>query len=98
MAESMTATDATHFDRFSVYNAATVEEHFAECGCRAYADVFTYRRWQAQGFQVQKGEHSARITTWIPIKTTDPDTGEKVVTGKRPKTAAVFCRHQVKPR
>ena len=91
----MTASEARHFDRFSEQNAAIVAETFL-CGCEAYRDVFTYRRWQAQGFQVQKGEKSARIQTWIPVKKTDEVTGEKRVVGKRPKVAAVFCRHQVK--
>ena len=97
MTEAMTSSEARHFERFSVQNAAIVAEAFP-CGCEAYVDVFTYRRWQAQGFQVQKGEKSVRVTTWIPIKHTDETTGEKKVVGKRPKVAAVFCRHQVGPK
>ena len=97
MSETMTAVEARHFDRFSMTNAAIVAEAFP-CGCEAYRDVFTYRRWQAQGFQVETGQKSTRIETWIPVKKTDEVTGEKRVVGKRPRTASVFCRHQVKPK
>jgi len=90
MAEKMTAAQAVRFDRYSSTNAGIVAISF-ECDCVPYEDVFTYRRWMAQGFQVQKGEKAIKITTYRPIK--DKDTDE--IVGKAPTTSAVFCRHQV---
>ena len=91
----MDAQEATRFDTYSANNAAIVETR--PCSCEAYKDIFTYGRWRAQGYQVQKGEKATKITTYIPIKKTDPDTGEKVTVARRQKTSAVFCRCQVAP-
>ena len=94
MTHKMTADQATQFDRFSVMNATIVESSLP-CGCKAYEDVFTYRRWQAQGYQVRRGEKAIKIAIYAPITQKDQDTGEETVIGKRPWTSAVFCRHQV---
>ena len=51
---SFTPETARHFDRYSIANAVTVKQALP-CGCEPYVDVFTYRRWKAQGFQVQRG-------------------------------------------
>ena len=51
----LTPAEARSFDRFSVANTVAVESILA-CGCKAYVDVFTYNRWRAQGFQVQRGQ------------------------------------------
>jgi hypothetical protein len=91
MAEKMSAAEAVRFEHYSQTNALIVESSFA-CDCQAYEDVFTYRRWLAQGMQVQRGEKAIKITTYRPIM--DEDTGE--VVGRAPTTSAVFCRHQVK--
>jgi len=90
----MDSTEAVRFDRYSAINAAIVENSLA-CGCVAYEDVFTYRRWKAQGFQVQKGETAIKPSTYAPITEKDED-GETRVIGKRPWTSAVFCKHQVR--
>ncbi len=90
----MTASDARHFERYSVANAATVM-HSRGCGCKPYVDVFTYQRWRAQGFQVQKGEKSIRIPTITRIEKTNKETGEIERFGRR-HISFVFCRHQVK--
>ena len=50
----LTPQGARSFDRYSVVNATAVESSLP-CGCKAYESVFTYRRWKAQGFQVQRG-------------------------------------------
>ena len=71
--QAMTATEARSFDRFSVANAATVMAERG-CGCEPYVDVFTYKRWQAQGFQVQKGEKSIRIPTVRTVERKDKQT------------------------
>src|SRR6266850_1687850 len=52
---SFTPETAREFDRYSIANAVTVKQSLP-CGCEPYVDVFTYRRWRAQGFQVQRRE------------------------------------------
>ena len=90
----MNAVEAQRFEIQSERNAAIVEDHFT-CDCRAYQDIFTYGRWKAQSLQVQKGQKACKILTCQPIIVTDDDTGDKKVVGTRPRTSAVFCRHQV---
>lgn len=95
---AMTAADATAFDRFSLMNAATVEEAAAlkGCGCQAYTDWFTYHRWQAQGMQVQRGEHGIKIPIIIHTEQTGEDGNVQARSFAR--TSTVFCRCQVKPK
>jgi len=96
MTEKMTAQDATHFENGHSLTSAMVLTAAAEargCSCIPYTDWFTYKRWKAQGFQVQKGEHGIKLTVYIPNKP-DED-GES--TGTHPWYSTVFCRHQVKP-
>ena len=89
----MTAGEARTFDRYSVANAVQVKRSL-ECGCQPYQDVFTYRRWQGQGFQVQRGEKAIKLPTIQQVEHQDQDTGE-VTLRKLFGTASVFCRHQV---
>ena len=91
--EKMTPAQATTFGTYSVANAAHVKHNLA-CGCEPYRDVFTYRRWQAQGFQVQRGQKAIRIPVVKVIATENKDTGAEE-THKLLGTGAVFCRHQV---
>lgn len=91
----MNDTEAKTFESFSIRNAMIVESSF-ECDCKAYEDIFTYKRWRAQGFQVQKGSKAVKISTYAPITKVNDD-GEKVIVGKRPWVSNVFCRCQVKP-
>jgi antirestriction protein ArdC len=65
----------------------------AEGSCRAYADIFTFRRWRAQGFIVRKGEKGTTVTTWVaaPKQKDNEETTDR----RRPKRAVLFCRHQV---
>ena len=86
---------ARQFDRFSVANAVTVKESLS-CGCEPYRDVFTYKRWKAPGFQVQRGEKAIRLPLIYSRVEKDPKTGEQV-TRKRTGRSAVFCRCQVRP-
>lgn len=94
-APQMTAEQAKTFDRVSPKNAEILTQaaDARGCTCVPYADWFTYNRWQAQSMQVQKGEKSIRIMTFIPY--TKKENGQEV-TKRRPKTACVFCRCQVK--
>ena len=85
---------ARQFDRFSVAHAVTVKESLS-CGCEPYVDVFTFNRWRAQGFQVQRGEKAIRLPLIYSRTETDPETGEEHTTQRKGRSA-VFCRCQVK--
>jgi len=93
--QKFTPETARHFDRFSVANAVAVKQALP-CGCEPYRDVFTYRRWKAQGFQVQRGERAIRLPLVYAREAVDPETGE-TRSERRLGRSAVFCRHQVKP-
>lgn len=88
----MTPQDAAHFSRYSIQNAATVADAL-ECGCEPYRDVFTYGRWQALGFQVQRGQKAVKIP--VIIQTEHEDEEGNVTHRRQFWTGAVFCRHQV---
>lgn len=61
---NMTASEARHFEKISEASATQVMAAF-DCGCEPYSDVFTFRRWKAQGFHVRKGEKSFRLATYV---------------------------------
>ncbi len=90
-----TSETARQFDRFSVANAVTVKRSLP-CGCEPYVDVFTYRRWKAQGFQVQRRQKAIKLPLIYKRSETDPKTGEQTET-RRIGSSAVFCRCQVNP-
>ena len=92
---TFTPETARQFDRFSVANAVTVKEALP-CGCEPYVDVFTYKRWKAQGFQVQRGEKAIRLPVIYLRREKDRETGEETTT-RRTGRSAVFCRCQVEP-
>jgi len=92
---TFTPETARQFDRYCVSNAVTVKQSLP-CGCEPYVDVFTYRRWMAQGFQVQKGEKAIRLPLIYKRSERDPETGAETVTRRRGRSA-VFCRCQVRP-
>ena len=92
---TMTAQEATNFSGISLANAALVESTF-ECDCQAYVDIFTYKRWIAQGMQVAKGSKAVRPPRWLVVERKDRDSGEvKTIPIKIAGHSAVFCRHQV---
>ena len=92
---TLTRETARQFNRYSVANAVTVKQALP-CGCEPYVDVFTYRRWKAQGMQVQRGEKAIRLPLIYQRTEQDPETGEET-TERRMGRSAVFCRCQVKP-
>lgn len=98
-APKMTPEQAKRFERgVSLQSYAQVVEQ-VECGCEPYVDVFTYRRWQAQGFQVRKGEKAKKFASWVPVGETaedEPDNGKRK--GLIARTLSVFCRCQVDPK
>ena len=92
----MTAEQAKQFDGYSLGNSMAVRGHYAACGCSAYDDVFTMRRWNAQGFAVRRGEHGLRLPIVRERAPQDDDDGEAKpvrILGY----SYVFCRHQVAP-
>ena len=95
--KQLSSEDARSFEHFSVHNAVQAQMACPEGSCEAYRDIFTFRRWRAQGYVVRKGEHGTTITTWIPTSTRNKTEGEEQPTRRRPKRAVVFCRHQVEP-
>jgi antirestriction protein ArdC len=92
-AAEMTAEEARSFRHFSVHNAVQAQLACEEGTCEAYVDIFTYRRWRAQGYRVRKGEKGTAVTTWITTEARRGDEETKRV--RRPKRAVLFCRHQV---
>ena len=92
----MSADEARSFPTYSIANAVTVKEALP-CGCEPYQSVFTYRRWKAQGFQVQRGEKATRLPLIYQRTEKDPESGEQT-TSRRMGRSAVFCRCQVQPR
>jgi antirestriction protein ArdC len=100
---TMTAADAKKFEHYSEDNAQALEDALT-CNCEPYIDIFTLRRWNAQGYKVKKGEKSQVIKTYRTIQKKDPKTKQvmtdengKPVTFKVPKKSYVFCRCQVEP-
>jgi hypothetical protein len=89
----MSATEALDFHHFSAHNALQAQLACPEASCEAYRDIFTRRRWRAQGFAVRNGEQGTAITTWIMRPSRGDDRDETPV--RRPKRVLVFCRHQV---
>ena len=92
----MNEQEAKSFTGYSMANALIVAAAAAKrgCQCQPYEDWYTYKRWLAQGYQVKRGEHGVRLSTFVEMTKTD-DEGNKVNVGKRPWTSIVFCRCQV---
>ena len=91
--KQMSATEALDFHHFSAHNAVQAQLACPEASCEAYRDIFTRRRWRAQGFSVREGEQGTAITTWIMKPSHEDEGDEKPV--RRPRRVLVFCRHQV---
>lgn len=90
-----TAESAQTFERYSESNIFALRKASAEksCSCEPYVDWFTYRRWDAQGFQVMKGQTGTKIEQMIPFEKEDSDgSKERKFSFKQ---TSVFCRCQV---
>ena len=87
--QKMTETEAKSFDGYSASNAMLIYAAL-ECSCEPYRDVFTYPRWEAQGYQVQRGEKGIKISV---IRKYEDDDGNAKTARKR---SYVFCKCQVK--
>ena len=92
----MNAHEATTFTQRSEAHITILENEatLRGCQCRPYTDWFTYKRWQAQAMQVQKGQKGIKLCTFIEVEPQDTNDKPK----KRPKWYSVFCRCQVKPK
>jgi len=87
----LTAEGARSFHRFSPGNAMIVAAA-RPCGCKPYEDVFTFRRWLAQGFVVQRGQKAIKLP--VIVDEEREEDGE-IKPSRRFVTGAVFCRCQV---
>jgi antirestriction protein ArdC len=98
----MTAEEAKSFDGYSQGNALAliVAARQRGCDCQPYQDWFTFKRWLAQGMQVQKGERGVKLGIFVKTEKVEKDAAgkETVTVGSRPWMTTVFCRHQVKVR
>jgi hypothetical protein len=91
--QQMSATEALDFHHFSVHNAVQAQLACPEASCEAYRDIFTYRRWRAQSYQVQKGQRGTAVITWLT--TTRSEENGDPITVRHAKRTVLFCRHQV---
>ena len=87
----MTKQQATQFERFSEINAEILESICTKC--EAYKDWFTFKRWEAQGEMIARGQHGTRIT--VIVKTNDNSDKKEDVQTAKVWHAVVFCRHQL---
>lgn len=106
MKEAMTSDQARTFpagERISSIlrvSQALAERNRPGCRCEPYADVFTFRRWQAQGRAVAKGEHGIALPVVIERTTVGRDElgDETERTSHLLKRSYVFCRCQTTER
>jgi len=96
---TMTADEAKTFGGYSIGNAMVLAmaAKARGCDCQPYKDWFTYRRWRAQGCQVQKGEHGVKLSVFVKTERKDKDAAgnDVTTTDSFPWMTTVFCRHQV---
>ena len=77
--QQMSASEALDFHHFSVHNAVQAQLACPEASCEAYRDIFTARRWRAQGYAVRKGEQGTAITIWIATPSREDDADDKPI-------------------
>lgn len=92
---AMTAEDAQSFEGKSLMNMAILIDtaQTRGCQCKPYVDWFTYKRWRAQGYQVQRGEHGVKLSTFV--KGAREDENGMLRQYSHPWVSVVFCRCQV---
>ncbi len=78
----ISAEEARTFQHFSVHNALQAQQACPEGTCQAYRDIFTYRRWRAQGYQVRRGETGTAVTTWIATTRIGEDAASERTTSR----------------
>lgn len=90
----MTTIEATKFEQRSTTSYKIARACRQECDCEPYRDMYTYRRWQAQGFQVRRGEKAIRLPLVKYIARKEEES-EEAVEVKILGQSYVFCRCQV---
>lgn len=97
----MTADEARSFDATSLRSFSEVMEQL-QCECLPYRDVYTFRRWKAQGYYVRKGQKAIQYSTWIKPDNgrgdddeNDDDQEQREDPQLIMKRVSVFCRCQV---
>lgn len=95
---TLTADEARTFNGYSLANASLVLAAIEQrgCTCQPYEDVFTFRRWLAQGRAVRRGEHGISLPVIVErTAAEDDETGhEQSRTYRLRRTSHVFCRCQ----
>jgi len=88
--------------RGSEKTASSVKEEIAKRWGKQEAEkydprtnCFTYRTWQARGYQVKKGEKAIRSRTLVEVPDPDAQYAKKAVTAKYPKPVYLFYYKQV---
>ena len=77
--QQMSASEALDFHHFSVHNAVQAQLACPEASCVAYRDIFTARRWRAQGYAVRNAEQGTAITIWIATPSREDDADDKPI-------------------
>ena len=77
----MNASEAQSFGRQSENHIMflALEADKRGCSCAAYRDWFTYKRWTAQGLQVQKGEKSVKLPIYYQQKEKDKEKASEIL-------------------
>ena len=78
--------------RFEAMRRRRVEAgaHPADCTCTAYEDLFTCKRWNAQGMRIKKGAKAFILPLWLEKE--DEDGNKKLIRTR----SVVFCRCQTR--
>jgi len=69
--------------------AGLVAKGIPESSIKPRQNVFTYQAWRALGRQVRRGEHGAKVVTFVEMAKENKETGERQ-SFRRPWTTTVF--------
>ena len=100
--EFQTASPASMLQVYESIAERTAQGKHTECECEPYRDTFTFDRFRAMGFMVNKGESALRISTFVPVtgkfRKEKDDSGNDVDRQVLiPRTVCLFCKCQVHP-
>jgi len=92
------AISGQSFSNFPAIFQGFAAKGIPESEIKPRENVFTFDAWKALGRVVRRGEHGAKVVTFIDCKSkeTDPDTGERKLI-RRPWTTTVFHVSQTDP-
>jgi hypothetical protein len=85
------ATQSLAMSNYPAIFAGFIEKGIPEDQIQPRVNIFTYQAWKALGYQVRKGEHGVKVTTWITCRAAkerqEPDGSDSY---RRPKQTTVF--------